>query len=980
MIERYIHPNLRGLCISVLVLPLTLMLVSCSGGSGGDTITLTGSSDQSPDPVVVEVPIAYIKRPVPPVDADPVDPPDLREPSGFLPGAQLLVRSRASSSAAEIDITPQIVAIVTEELALEVDPDDPDAPLLAIDIKGLEVSFDGAVLIFAARAVPEPVDNNLDETTWNLWQYDFETGTASYVIGSQAIRNEAAEDGSSQDTSPHFLPDGRIVFSSTRQTGSLVRLTAENRPAFISADEDRRGPATLLHIFDPDDGGFRQITFNPSHDIDPAVLTTGEIVFTRWDNGPGHDGWNLYKINPSGRQHSLLYGFHSHDTGSDPTTDIQFTQPRTMDDGRLLTILRPTQTNTLGGEIVLIDINGYVEHDQTIWADQAAGSTTDAQQPLTDTEILIDDPLSPGGQFSAAYPLQDGTGRILVVWNQCRASEQDITDPTLAPEDIIIQPCSIAPVGALPVNPLYGLWIFDPSEGTQLPIIPAQEGFYYTEIVAAESRLFPPVPDDAGIEVFNSDLVDPLSTDEGFALLQIDSVYDFDGQDLSADGIATLANPANAEYRTRPARFIRIVKPVPLPDPDNDNFDIPNTAFGLAGNQRMREVVGYVPVEPDGSVTALVPANTPFMISVLDDRARRLGPRHNVWMQLGAGEIRRCGGCHTDDSELPHGRIDSEAPTSNAGAVSLTVGSGTGIGFPNTKANRNDYPILFLDAMDIGDTMAEIYGQNRPLGGPSRAVRDLELELVYIDEWADTVNGRTPDISLDYTYEAGWTAYPNVTSSAAPYANRLVINYPEHIQPIWERARTMAISGVQVNDPNAVPAVSCLSCHTSNLADPTSPNEVDIPAGQLDLGSQIDSTFYRSYSELFLTDTERWLDNAGNAANRVRTCTQPDGMGGTQTIADPSPATIPGILRSAGANSSPAFFRCFEDGGGNCGVFNQQAAASANCVEDGTIVTDPVLYNHDGWLNPGELRLISEWLDIGGQYYNDPFNPDVEDL
>jgi hypothetical protein len=28
---------------------------------------------------------------------------------------------------------------------------------------------------------------------------------------------------------------------------------------------------------------------------------------------------------------------------------------------------------------------------------------------------------------------------------------------------------------------------------------------------------------------------------------------------------------------------------------------------------------------------------------------------------------------------------------------------------------------------------------------------------------------------------------------------------------------------------------------------------------------------------------------------------------------------------------------------------------------------------HAGWLKPAELRLISEWLDIGAQYYNDPF-------
>ena len=30
-------------------------------------------------------------------------------------------------------------------------------------------------------------------------------------------------------------------------------------------------------------------------------------------------------------------------------------------------------------------------------------------------------------------------------------------------------------------------------------------------------------------------------------------------------------------------------------------------------------------------------------------------------------------------------------------------------------------------------------------------------------------------------------------------------------------------------------------------------------------------------------------------------------------------------------------------------------------------------FDHRGLLTPAELRLISEWLDIGAQYYNDPF-------
>jgi len=31
--------------------------------------------------------------------------------------------------------------------------------------------------------------------------------------------------------------------------------------------------------------------------------------------------------------------------------------------------------------------------------------------------------------------------------------------------------------------------------------------------------------------------------------------------------------------------------------------------------------------------------------------------------------------------------------------------------------------------------------------------------------------------------------------------------------------------------------------------------------------------------------------------------------------------------------------------------------------------------DHAGYLSPAELRLISEWLDIGAQFFNDPFDP-----
>ena len=33
--------------------------------------------------------------------------------------------------------------------------------------------------------------------------------------------------------------------------------------------------------------------------------------------------------------------------------------------------------------------------------------------------------------------------------------------------------------------------------------------------------------------------------------------------------------------------------------------------------------------------------------------------------------------------------------------------------------------------------------------------------------------------------------------------------------------------------------------------------------------------------------------------------------------------------------------------------------------------------DHSGFMTDAELRLLAEWLDIGAQYYNNPFDPNV---
>ncbi|WP_101758237.1 hypothetical protein [Oceanicoccus sp. KOV_DT_Chl] len=450
----------------------------------------------------------------------------------------------------------------------------------------------------------------------------------------------------------------------------------------------------------------------------------------------------------------------------------------------------------------------------------------------------------------------------------------------------------------------------------------------------------------ADINAVNSE----LATDSRGQLL-IDSIYDLDGQQVPTNIITASREPGTTGFTNRPARFVRLVQPVPIPD--RDLLDIPNYAFGFGG-QSMREILGYAPVEPDGSVAITVPANTPFMISVLDANGRRIGARHNHWLQVAPGEVLHCTGCHTGNSELPHGRLDSQPPSSNPGAQSLAGGL---IGFVGTMAD--------LFGTETGQTMAEVFDLRRPIANSSEAVRAIGLHPIYTDEWTDTT-ALTADADIDYSYDPAWESPTDIPAERSMIVDnldptldsRIVINYIDHIQTIWNRTR----SPVNTVD-------SCVGCHTTQ-------GDTVVAPGQLDLTAQIDGNTnqYRSFRELLRNDSEQWLDENGLFTDRTRTCTETDEEGNTtettQTI------NIRATMSASGANSSNAFFRCFE--GGSCG-YNPAANRTlpANCVEAAGATPDPATentVNHQGMLSDSEKRLISEWLDIGAQYYNNPFD------
>ena len=912
--------------MGVLALACVGLLTGCGGGSNEGRVN-------GADPAVLEAPVAYIKRPIPVNAQGQAIQADLRRPRLFSAGGDLYIRDNSTSTAFGRNVTASVT-------------------LGTGDVKGVNVSFDGTKVIFSLRLF-DPNPNDDDTPTWNIYEYD---------SGSDLLRRIISDDITAEqgdDLFPAYLPDGRIVFTSSRQRQSAEVLSNEGRTRFSALDENGNTIALVLHVMNSDGSEVHQISFNQSHDLNPVVLsnsTSGKILFSRWDGTAANSEFNLYRVNPDGSELEILYGAHSHTTGSN-NSNIQFARMREMPDGNFTAITMPFTGTFDGGNIVTINTNDFADNSRPVWTQ--SGLAGPAQAPATINNITNDNSISIAGRYRSAFPLWDGSNRILVSKSSCQILVAGVNRPCIQPW--------IADTTAEEVSPSYALWLYDPSNITEKVVVKAEAGRVITEGVVLQSRILPNIIRDNAATDFNS-----IQAGDGIGVVNIKSVYDFADTTFngcflnvctSAPGIASvsdLGDPAKATALQRPARFVRFVKAVAQPDDDDptlvDPPDLSNSAFGPQRNLGMREIVGYAPVEPDGSVKVKVPANIPLAVEVLDASGRRIGPRHDNWFQVRPGNSVTCSGCHThttanNATPFIHARAAANAPSINSG---LDIG----LIFDNTQIPGT------TDAYwgNLGQTMAEVRFDRVGLTVPPTAEPQLISDLIYDDVWTDPAV-RALDASIAYRYSGLNVSSPTPATAACAQWNfkcRIVINYARQIHPIWSVDR-----GVVDADVNGVNDDTCTECHSNVAA------AVDrVPAGQLDLtdgASDINAERLKSYQELFFTDAGQELDVGGQLVNIQITQPVLDGNGVpvvpplTEMVDDPA-ARVFGTMSATGARRSYFIEKLTET--------ELEAGRALS-----TAVTDPNFIDHTGLLTNDELRLISEWLDLGAQYFNDPFDP-----
>ena len=889
---------------------LATLLGACSSGASFNI-----ANSQSADPSTNDYPIFYVKRTIPTAANITAGADDVRMMRVAFPSADLYMRASASPSAVETNITSRITAAT------------PAAGTTAgtWDVKDVDTSADGTMVVFAMRGPMTAKQQQKNAPSWRIYQYVIATDTLTPVINPTTDPAPATVN----DVSPHYLPDGRIVFSTTRQSQSQGVLLNEGKPQFVYQNEAKTEPAFVLEVMNADGTNVHQISFNQSDDRDATVLSNGRVLWTRWDNAPGGtNAMHLYSSNPDGTDTELYYGANSHMTGTNDTV-VEFMRPREMQNGSIMALIRQFSDTDFGGDLVIINGTSYVENTQPLLTNP--GGTGPAQTRATPNQVSTIPGPSPGGRFNSAYPLWDGTNRILVSWEQCRLLNTAGT----------IVPCTdsaLADPNAQTAPPLYSVWMFDPSTNTLLPVMEPVEGVMVTDVVASQPRpLQNIILDQLPGVTLNQDLVD-----NGVGVIDIKSVYDFDGVDTAVPNIQTVANPIMTPASARPARFVRIEKAVSIPDMTVVNLS--GDAFGASNF--MREILGYAPVEPDGSVQIQVPAQVAFRIAVLDANGRNISPGLNVWLQAQPGEVVTCNGCHktpTPQSPLSHGRSGVFA--------AVYGGSVTGTVFPGTLA-ANETTGMLLPAFlpNAGETMAEARGRITCATGSTVPCSQVpSVNVLYTDVWTDPAQA-TPGatINLSYTNLTSTEAIPTSSNCASAWASncRVIINYPEHIQPIWDSARPQTTATTTPAPNYTCPLAGGCTCSQAACHSLTDANAAPMaPAGQLNLTSAASNDVPVqpvSYRQLLFQHDEQQVTMGA----LVNVPGPPDANG------NPTVVTVGPYLNAGSANGglSAAFLNRFATGSGS---------------------------THAGYLSPAELRLLSEWLDIGAQFFNNPFDPAV---
>ena len=233
------------------------------------------------------------------------------------------------------------------------------------------VSYDGKKILFSMRP-PGGSQRNI------------------YEINADGTGLRQVTSGGGHDFDPLYLPDDRIMFTSSRDN---------------EMDEYNHAPSEHLYTCDMDGSNLERVSFNQSDDFDPELLPDGRIVYTRWEHFGQQNRFPLFFTHTDGTGTFHLYGPHGRN----------FFHAVPTPDGRIIAI-ESTMIEEDAGPIAMLKLEAGP-------ADPQSGGAGTNWDRLT-VQVNTDGEPWPYGAFK--YPRPIGGNKFVASYTLPAATEGDV--------------------------------------------------------------------------------------------------------------------------------------------------------------------------------------------------------------------------------------------------------------------------------------------------------------------------------------------------------------------------------------------------------------------------------------------------------------------------------------------------------------------------------------------------------------------------
>jgi mono/diheme cytochrome c family protein len=589
---------------------------------------------------------------------------------------------------------------------------------------------------------------------------------------------------------------------------------------------------------------------------------------------------------------------------------VSYLHPREMPDGRIMSDAMPLSRTNEGGALLIIDSDNFSEIDQPAPGVSGTAQTQASYAPIDFGSRVV----SANGRFTTPYPLWDGSHRALVSFTPGGRTVQQTQTSLITGQPVTVD---------VEKTPAYGVYMLDQDTKTLRAIVLPKVNAngdpveFVTDAVALMPR---PKP-----KLLAASSVDPVRQGRNMVSITVGSVYDTEPERNRMTN-----NVLSAQEKTD-----GIIIPMKdnrtnlCPDgrPRYPNCDTRSQVADVAKLKDPSPTTGTLPDKRPGRFARIVKAvPTPRGISrealgETDFEMQQIVGYTEVEpdgsmafeipadMPIGISVLDRFGRALQTHTSWIQGR-PGEAVFCN-GCHSPRKGATSALNGTNLTQNNHVLSLRLSNGSVVPGKDGEIMAQTRFNEEFSLGASKVlpKPDIQYTDVW-------TPDTDANGNPLTKGTpiniTYAALTTTAPATSSPIVINYKDHIQPILNKSCAVGCHGV------------------SGSAQST-----------LDLSDSISGTGrVASYDALMIGKPK--------LVNGLPVLIERDG----EIVVDrEDPLAEPGLARAASLIKDWIFTE---------GLDRSPAAVTADTV------------NHPAMLNVSEKRVIAEWIDLGGTYYNDP--------